>query len=62
MERKDSSWHIGDPVIEWGGRAEGGDDQQFEFSDVKNIRNRKQGRQAGTTASEAPEDDQLSSV
>lgn len=35
--REDNSWHIGDPVIEWGGRAEGGTDQQFEFSDMKKI-------------------------
>jgi len=36
-ERDSNAWHLGDPVIEWGGRAEGMDDQQFEFSDVKRL-------------------------
>lgn len=32
--KDDCAWEIDDPMIEWTGRAEGMDDQQFEFSDI----------------------------
>lgn len=33
--KDDCAWEIDDPMIEWTGRAEGMDDQQFAFSDIK---------------------------
>lgn len=32
--KDDDAWEVGDPMIEWTGRAEGMDDQQFSFSDL----------------------------
>ncbi len=37
IERDFDSWVVGDPMIEWGGRAEGMDDQQIEFSDINQL-------------------------
>ena len=34
--KDDCAWQIDDPMIEWTGRAEGMDDQQFAFSDIPN--------------------------
>ena len=42
MEREENAWRLGDPTLEWGGRAEGGNDQQFEFSDLKKLINKSE--------------------
>lgn len=33
--RDDNAWCVEDPVIEWTGRADGIEDAQFSFSDIR---------------------------
>lgn len=40
--KDDCAWQIDDPMIEWTGRAEGMDDQQFAFSDIIKSDDQKQ--------------------
>ena len=35
--RDDDAYHVGDEQIEWTGRADGIEDAQFSFSDMKSI-------------------------
>ncbi len=35
--RDDDAYHVGDEQIEWTGRADGIEDAQFSFSDMKPI-------------------------
>lgn len=49
-DREENSWRIGDPQVEWGGRAEGGNEQQFEFSDLKKKLEKQQEKSEDSSA------------
>ena len=35
--RDDDAWRVGDPTVEWTGRAAGIEDAQFSFSDMEAV-------------------------
>lgn len=35
--RDDDAWRVGDPTVEWTGRADGIEDAQFSFSDLEAV-------------------------
>ena len=35
--RDDDAWRVGDPTVEWTGRADGIEDAQFSFSDMEAV-------------------------
>lgn len=57
--RDDDAWRVGDPTVEWTGRADGIEDAQFSFSDMEAVLKAQEERLRAARAADAKAKERL---